>query len=802
MSIDCTDPIQFPPIVSNPPIQVPNNQASSSVSSSTTVVVGGPDCEQVQKTADVNQLVGIPPYDLDSLAPTEEWVNQTTRRGKQPLATIPEEPSDLLQFSDEDVKEELEYWKNSVYGFILGANPPVEVVEGFLKRLWSNYPIDKISFCANGVFLVRFRTNQARHKILQQGHFLFDNKPLIVRPWDEGVAMEKEDIKEVPVWVKIFNLPLKFWGKCLPRIAGIMGKFVRCDDATQGKTRLSFARVMIDVPFGHPIPEAVKFRDVDGSTISLKVEFEWKPLLCTQCQGVGHEAAKCRKGKKDGKKDIPQKTVNAVRKKQWRPKQTQKPAVTVTVVSPPPNTQEDIPVSTPFEKPNNFEVSWSRNGKYHMADTPAHKIIRLSRQEIVETGHQAMQFGSHNLLETMNNLTPKVGIGTIGSLLPPDGGLFGLLETKVKPLSLNAVKNNFCNSWCITTNTHLHHGGRVWIIWNPAMFNVQILLYDAQFIHLVAMDVESKSQFTLTVVYACNGTQERKKLWVKLSQIKIQIQVPWVICGDFNTVLSPNERLGGHSTEEEIDDFKQCVDECEVMDCPASGSLYTWCNKQDPTTRVYSRLDRVLVNQMWLTANPLAYAHFYCEGTFDHTPCVVQEQCDGPKKRRSFKYLNMWSQSVDFKSCVQEHWSKYWPGTKMYQLVHKLKNLKGPLKSLNRNDFDDIENNAARARMYLESIQEKLRIDPNNPDLIHMEIEAASSVRFLEDACYTFLVQKSKVTWVDKGDSNNRYFHSVIKTRQVRSKIMKIEDTKGVLCEDISQIQSAFIGFYTDLLGT
>ncbi|XP_074298091.1 uncharacterized protein LOC141628904 [Silene latifolia] len=432
-----------------------------------------------------------------------------------------------------------------------------------------------------------------------------------------------------------------------------------------------------------------------------------------------------------------------------------------------------------------------------MANTPARKIIRLSRQEIVETGHQAMQFGSHNLLETLNNLTLKVGIGTIGSI-----GLFGLLETKVKPLSLNAVKNNFCNSWCITTNTHLHHEGRVWIIWNPAMFNVQIILYDAQFIYLVATDVESKCQVTLTMVYAYNGTQERKELWVKLSQIKIQTQGPWVICGDFNTVLSPTERLGGHSTEEEIADFKQCVDECEVMDCPAYGSLYTWCNKQNPTTRVYSRLDRVLVNQMWLTANPLAYAHFYCEGTFDHTPCVVQEQCDGPKKRRSFKYLNMWSQSVDFKSCVQEHWSKYWPGTKMYQLAHKLKNLRGPLKSLNRNDFDDIENNAARARMYLESIQEKLRIDPNNPNLIHMEIEAASSVIFLEDACYTFLVQKSKVTWVDKGDSNNRYFHSVIKTRQVRSKIMKIEDTKGVLCEDITQIQNAFIDFYTDLLGT
>ncbi|XP_074290732.1 uncharacterized protein LOC141617430 [Silene latifolia] len=293
------------------------------------------------------------------------------------------------------------------------------------------------------------------------------------------------------------------------------------------------------------------------------------------------------------------------------------------------------------------------------------------------------------------------------------------------------------------------------------MFNVQILQYDAQFIHLLAMDLESRSHFTLTMVYAYNGTQERKELWDKLCQIKCQTQGPWVICGDFNTVLSPTERFGGHSTEEEIEDFKHCVDECEVMDCPASGSLFTWCNKQDPSTR-----------------------------------------CDRHKKRRSFKYFNMWSQSVDFKTCVQEHWSKTWLGTKMYNLVHKLKYLKGLLKNLNKNDFDDVENNAARARMYLESIQEKLRIDPQNPELIQMEIDAASSVRFLEEACYTFLVQKSKVTWVDKGDSNIRYFHSVIKTRQVRRKVMKIEDSKGVLCEDNDQIHAAFVEFYTDLLGT
>ncbi|XP_074265880.1 uncharacterized protein LOC141588331 [Silene latifolia] len=729
MSIDCSDQIQFPPLSSQKTKTNVNNHDVLGPS----VVLGGPDGDG-QKTVEVHQLVGIPPYDLAAPDDSSEWRVQSKRRGKQPLRTIPEENEELLQFSDDDVKEELEYWKNSVYGFVLGANPPVDVVEGFLKRLWAKFPIDKISFCSNGVFIVRFKTSAARTQILQQGHFLFDNKPLIVRPWSEGVALEKEVIKEVPVWVKVHNLPLKFWGKCLPKIAGIMGTFVRCDDATKEKTRLGFARVMIDVPFGKPIPEKIKFLDVDGSVICLKVEFEWKPLLCTQCNGIGHDTSKCRKGKTDAPQ---KKVVQPVGKQQWRPKQ-KKPVAAPPVVTP-PAAEPTAPVSTPVEIPNNFEVNWTRDGKYHVVDTPARRIIRYSRQEMVKTGLQAIQFGKHNFMESINNVTPKVGVGTNGSALSPMGdniGLFGLLETKVKPLSLNSVRNNLCSSWCLTTNTQCHKGGRVWLLWNPAMFRVHILEYNAQFIHLQATDMGTNTHFHLTMVYAFNGLHERKELWSKLSQFKDYIQGAWAICGDFNTVLSPNERLGGASSEEEITDFKNCIDDCEVMDCPATGSLFTWCNKHEPATRVYSRLDRVLVNQKWLQDYPQAYAFFYCEGIFNHCPCVVQSKLVGGKKKRSFKYFNMWSKSVDFQKCVKTVWDQNWPGTKMYKLVCKLKHLKGPLKNLNKNDFVDVENNYARAQMYLEKVQLSLRTDPLNPDLIVQEREAASSVRFLNEACY------------------------------------------------------------------
>ncbi|XP_074303782.1 uncharacterized protein LOC141638274 [Silene latifolia] len=218
------------------------------------------------------------------------------------------------------------------------------------------------------------------------------------------------------------------------------------------------------------------------------------------------------------------------------------------------------------------------------------------------------------------------------------------------------MRNNLCANRCISTNTYYHKGGRVWVIWQPSMFTVQFLDYTAQFIHMEVKDLGTGSNFHCTMVFAFNDVCKRKALWLQLCAYNRDIKGPWVICGDFNTVLVPSERLGGNSTYEEMDDFQPCVAECGVTDCSAIGSLYTWSNKQDPSSRVFSRLDRVLVNDAWLRVNGTIYAHFYTEGVFDHTPYVVQEQSNGEKPRRCFKYYNMWSKAEDFMECVQQVW--------------------------------------------------------------------------------------------------------------------------------------------------
>ncbi|XP_074293298.1 uncharacterized protein LOC141620281 [Silene latifolia] len=173
----------------------------------------------------------------------------------------------MLQLEEEDVVEEVNLWSQAVVCFILGANPPWKIIEGFIRRIWTKFNIDKISFMHNGIFLVRFKTMEMKNKVLQSGYYMFDNKPLIVKEWVKDLEMKKEDVKTVPAWIRLHSLPLKFWGKGLPKIASLVGKYVKSDGATEERTRLGYARVMVEMEVDQKLPGKVEFKDEKGSWI-------------------------------------------------------------------------------------------------------------------------------------------------------------------------------------------------------------------------------------------------------------------------------------------------------------------------------------------------------------------------------------------------------------------------------------------------------------------------------------------------------------------------------------------------------
>ncbi|XP_074277774.1 uncharacterized protein LOC141601397 [Silene latifolia] len=72
---------------------------------------------------------------------------------------------------------------------------------------------------------------------------------------------------------------------------------------------------------------------------------------------------------------------------------------------------------------------------------------------------------------------------------------------------------------------------------------------------------------------------DRLDLWHKLEIINLYCAGPWALAGDFNTVLSPDERLGGNTKQDDMDDFIRCMRRSGMTDIPFTGALFPWNNK-------------------------------------------------------------------------------------------------------------------------------------------------------------------------------------------------------------------------------
>ncbi|XP_074277269.1 uncharacterized protein LOC141600910 [Silene latifolia] len=195
-------------------------------------------------------------------------------------------------------------------------------------------------------------------------------------------------------------------------------------------------------------------------------------------------------------------------------------------------------------------------------------------------------------------------------------------------------------------------------------------------------------------------------------------------------------------------------------------------------------------------------AHFHPEGMFDHCPCTIVDRKVEFNGKKSFKYFNMWGASEHFSASVDGVWKQSYRGTKMFNVVKKLKALKPVLKNLNKNCFSDIENSTNIAGTVLQQIQKKLVESPRDLDLIQQEYDLANELKDLTLARDSFLSQKAKIQWSISGDLNTSYFHQVMKKRVMLNKVMQIEDMNGNVCTTGDTIQKAFLDYYQNLLGS
>lgn len=92
---------------------------------------------------------------------------------------------------------------------------------------------------------------------------------------------------------------------------------------------------------------------------------------------------------------------------------------------------------------------------------------------------------------------------------------------------------------------------------------------------------ENGAVWRLTGVYGESAAERKKETWRTLKILGQQHQDgrPWLCLGDFNEILSADEKVGGAARPQQLmDNFREALVQCELCDIGFEGDKFTWRN--------------------------------------------------------------------------------------------------------------------------------------------------------------------------------------------------------------------------------
>ncbi|GJV24208.1 hypothetical protein Tco_1376903 [Tanacetum coccineum] len=211
---------------------------------------------------------------------------------------------------------------------------------------------------------------------------------------------------------------------------------------------------------------------------------------------------------------------------------------------------------------------------------------------------------------------------------------------------------------------------------------------------------------------------------------------------------------GSSNIDISMREFKDCVEEIEMMDVHRSGLMFMWNQKPKGSDGVLKNIDRVMDNLEFNYVFAGSYRVFQPYRISDHAPCVLKIPLLTNTALRPFKFANFLVHNDRFKDVVKE-------GCLFFSVTPRYLN-----------------ENVKSLRLKLDRVQKDLDADPTNVILCE---EEAAHVQAFNNA---LLMQEPSV-----------------KSRISRSRINVITNVDGTIFMD-DQVASAFVSYYEEFLSS
>ncbi|KAK9668284.1 hypothetical protein RND81_13G047800 [Saponaria officinalis] len=296
------------------------------------------------------------------------------------------------------------------------------------------------------------------------------------------------------------------------------------------------------------------------------------------------------------------------------------------------------------------------------------------------------------------------------------------METKISAKALEKVRNRcgFMTGLCLS-NRGLSGGIGFW--WRELDGN--LISYDQNH---VAVDVNGEDGhpfWRALGVYGFPEASNKHKTWAILRREIAKCSHPMIYFGDFNEILSDNEKEGGAPRNgRQIYAFREVVDDCGLIDLGYRGNIYTWQRGREVGKVIRERLDRALASKTWT---------------------LIKSS---------------------------------WKDNSEEEITRKIRNCADSLANWARSTFGDVRKRAKEKELELLRWQkrdpsadmlEQCRILSEELDVIYKQLESLWYMR-------------SRKCELKDGDKNTSYFHHKANQRRKKIFIKGLEGNNGTCC--------------------
>jgi hypothetical protein len=189
--------------------------------------------------------------------------------------------------------------------------------------------------------------------------------------------------------------------------------------------------------------------------------------------------------------------------------------------------------------------------------------------------------------------------------------------------------------------------------------------------------IGSAQEGAITNVYGPNHHQDKDAFLQQLELIKTLTATPnWIIGGDFNMILTLEEKTGGtKKLEQDSGKFRTLIDNLKLVDMETSNGTFTWSNRRSGNQHIACRLDRFLVTEELLESGSCLDSLILPTAGSDHWPIALQLNLNDPPRYKPFRFEKFWLQHPDFQRLAKSWWAQAEidHGSKMYKLQQRSK---------------------------------------------------------------------------------------------------------------------------------